>query len=188
MQFREFLDLCVREIFGGRAGWVGPRILKVLFSVNPSRKAVLYVRLAQYCRSQGSTLVTNRILYRLVTRFGIYLEPRSVIGAGLRLPHPTSIVIGKGLRIGKRCLIYQQVTLGAAPRGQKELMDRVGDDVTLYPGAKIVGAGRVGNRVVVGANAVVTQAFGDDVVVAGVPARIVRSVRESDRVGAVKAS
>ncbi|WP_168709145.1 hypothetical protein [Halomonas borealis] len=102
------------------------------------------------------------------------------------MPHPTSIVIGKGLSIGARCRIYQQVSLGTAPSVQEGLMRRVGDDVTIYPGAKFVGEGRVGNRVVVGANAVVSQAFGDDVVLAGVPARVVRETRAGDRIGAVR--
>ncbi|MDV6320543.1 hypothetical protein [Chromohalobacter sp. HP20-39] len=65
-------------------------------------------------------------------------------------------------------------------------MCRIGDDVTIYPGAKFVGEGRVGNRVIVGANAVVTKVFGDNVVVAGTPAKIVREIRADDRTGSEK--
>nr|WP_246403769.1 hypothetical protein [Halomonas stenophila] len=65
-------------------------------------------------------------------------------------------------------------------------MARVGDDVTIFPGAKFVGEGRVGNRVIVGANAVVADAFGDDVVVGGVPARVIREVRPGERTGSGK--
>lgn len=52
-------------------------------------------------------------------------------------------------------------------------MPRVDNYVTIYPGAKFVGEGRVGDNVIVGAHAVVTKAFGDNIVLAGVPARIV---------------
>ena len=186
MSYKRFLDCCTAEVLGGKPRWVHLRLLKVLFSLNPSRKAVLNIRLAQCCVACGWQRLASWIQYRLATRFGLYVEPKTEIGKGLRLPHPTAIVIGKGLKIGERCLIYQQVTLGAAPRDHQGLMPRIGDDVTLYPGAKLVGKGCVGNRVVVGANAVVTDVFGDDVVLAGVPARVVRRVRADDRVGALR--
>jgi len=51
----------------------------------------------------------------------------------------------------------------------------LGDDVFVGPGAAIFGAVELGDRVEVGANAVVRSSFGSDVVVAGVPARVVRS-------------
>lgn len=183
---KRFLDTCTCEVLGGKPRWVYLRLLKVLFSLSPSRKSVLYIRLAQLCAAHGWHRLAKRIQYRLATRFGLYVEPKTEIGKGLRLPHPTAIVIGKGLRIGERCLLYQQVTLGAASRDHEGLMPRVGDDVTLYPGAKLVGKGCVGNRVVVGANAVVADVFGDDVVLAGVPARVVRPVQPGDRVGALR--
>ncbi|MCL7939237.1 hypothetical protein M8009_02820 [Halomonas sp. ATCH28] len=185
MLHTKFLDTCTCEVLGGKPRWVYLRLLKVLFSRSPSRQSVLYIRLVQLCSSQGWSIIANWAQYRLVTSFGLYVHPRAEIGKGLRLPHPTSIVLGGGLQIGERCLIYQQVTVGAAPRNHDGLMQRVGDDVTLYPGAKFVGRGRVGNRVVVGANALVADEFGDDVVVAGVPARVIRSTRAGDRVGAV---
>ncbi|HSH13135.1 MAG TPA: hypothetical protein VLA15_05285, partial [Desulfurivibrionaceae bacterium] len=79
------------------------------------------------------------------------------------------------LVLGKRCRLYQQVTLAGAPKGH-DAFPRLGDDVIVYPGAKIVGEGRVGNNVVIGANAVVDRPFGDDVVLAGVPARVVNTM------------
>ncbi len=80
------------------------------------------------------------------------------IGPGLNLPHPNGIVVGAGVRIGARCRIYQQVTLGArsGERANGEY-PTLGDDVVIYPGAKLIGAVTVGNGAVVGANAVVTK-------------------------------
>lgn len=60
----------------------------------------------------------------------------------------------------------QQVTLG-----QKSLMDaavpEVGRDCYIGAGAKLLGAIRVGDRVTVGANAVVTVDVPDDATVVG---------------------
>ncbi|WP_172976050.1 serine O-acetyltransferase [Halomonas sp. THAF5a] len=91
----------------------------------------------------------------------------------MHFSHPTSVVIGDRLVLGERCRLYQQVTLAGAPEGEKAF-PRLGNDVVVYPGAKVIGEGRVGNNVVIGANAVVNRAFGDNVVLAGVPARIVK--------------
>ncbi|MFA5529657.1 MAG: hypothetical protein WDA11_03220, partial [Thiohalomonadaceae bacterium] len=57
-----------------------------------------------------------------------------------------------------------------------ELFRRVGSNVTIYPGAKIICNGPVGDNVIVGANAVVTKPFPENVVLAGVPARVIRQI------------
>lgn len=109
---------------------------------------------------------------RLAMQFGLYVGPRSVIGAGLHFSHPTSVVIGDRLALGERCRLYQQVTLAGAPEGE-QAFPRLGSDVVVYPGAKVIGGGRVGNNVIIGANALVNRIFGDNVVLAGVPARVI---------------
>ena len=52
-------------------------------------------------------------------------------------------------------------------------MPTLGDYVYIGPGAKLYGNISIGSRVAVGANAVVNKSFGDDVTLAGIPARIV---------------
>ena len=46
----------------------------------------------------------------------------------------------------------------------------IGDNVSIMPGVTI------GDNVIVGANAVVTHSFPENVVIAGVPARIIRKL------------
>ncbi len=186
MAWQRFVDYGIREVLGGKGHLPWLRLFKCLWSIRPERQAVLRLRLVQMLEHYGRNTLVRLQLATLATRFGIHVEPRTVIGRGLRLPHPTSIVIGRGLRIGERCQLYQQVTLAAAPQEHEPFMARVGDDVTIFPGAKFVGQGRVGNRVIVGANAVVADVFGDDVVVGGVPARVIREVRPDERTGSDK--
>lgn len=50
----------------------------------------------------------------------------------------------------------------------------IGDNVTIFAGAKVIGNIRIGNNVTVGANSVVTSDVPDNAIVAGVPARILR--------------
>jgi serine O-acetyltransferase len=92
------------------------------------------------------------------------------IGGGLLLPHPNGIVIHPGVAIGPNCLIFQQVTLGANYRG----VPVVGASVDIGAGAKILGPIRIGDKAVIGANAVVLQDVEAGTTVAGIPARVVR--------------
>lgn len=66
-------------------------------------------------------------------------------------------MIGAGARIGRNCVLYQQVTLGGAPRGDfaADRYPVIGDDVGVFAGAKLQGAVRVGDGACIGANAVV---------------------------------
>jgi acetyltransferase-like isoleucine patch superfamily enzyme len=51
----------------------------------------------------------------------------------------------------------------------------LGENVWLGAGAKVLDGVRIGNRVVVGANAVVNEDLPDEVVAAGIPAKVLRS-------------
>lgn len=52
----------------------------------------------------------------------------------------------------------------------------IGDNCWIGAGATIIGGVTLGDNVVVGAGAVVTKSFGDNVVLAGVPARITKTI------------
>jgi maltose O-acetyltransferase len=51
----------------------------------------------------------------------------------------------------------------------------IGDNRWLGAGATVICGVTLGDNVVVGAGAVVTRSFGDNVVLAGVPARVIRT-------------
>ena len=104
------------------------------------------------------------------------------VGPGLVLYHPTGIVVGPNCRIGARARIMQGVTIGsdAVIVGEEDgRSPEIGDHAFVGPGAVVVGAVSLGNHVQVGANAVVTSSFGDRVVVAGAPARVIRRLDDA---------
>ena len=51
-----------------------------------------------------------------------------------------------------------------------------GDNVTVYAGAKILGDVRVGNNVIVAANAVVVKDVEDNCIVGGIPAKVIKRI------------
>jgi serine acetyltransferase len=81
------------------------------------------------------------------------IDPSARLYGGLILPHPQGIVVEAGTVIGPRAWIFQNVALGTVP-GRAGL-PRVGADARLFTGAVLTGPIAIGDRVVVGANAVV---------------------------------
>ncbi|MGE5865508.1 MAG: serine O-acetyltransferase, partial [Rhizobacter sp.] len=93
--------------------------------------------------------------------------------SGFYIGHFGGIVVNGESVIGKNCNISQGVTLGQANRGRNKGCPIVGDNVYIGPGAKLVGAVRIGDNVAIGANAVVTRDVPDNAVVVGIPARVI---------------
>ncbi|MGJ3628291.1 hypothetical protein AB5I41_17455 [Sphingomonas sp. MMS24-JH45] len=96
------------------------------------------------------SLLARRVARTLRQEFGCHIAPSVRIGAGLQLPHPQGIVLGSAVRIGANCINYHQVTLGvpaAAPMGL-DLRQRLGNGVTLFAGAKLIGAITIGDEAI----------------------------------------
>ncbi len=90
-----------------------------------------------------------------------------------RLPHGLNgIIVSPDAHIGKNCTIFHQVTIGNDYR-KLENVPTIGDDVVIYPGAKIVGKLRIGNHCEIGANAVVTADVPDNSLVVAQRARVI---------------
>ncbi|WP_324014913.1 serine acetyltransferase [Microbacterium sp. JZ37] len=109
-------------------------------------------------------------------KYGVYLSSRAQVPATTRMPHPTSIVIGEGVKLGENVTLYQNVTLGGARRGDWKAGNypEVGEGTTIFAGAVVVGAVKIGRQCVIGANSVVTSDIPDFSTAVGAPARVVR--------------
>jgi serine O-acetyltransferase len=72
--------------------------------------------------------------------------------APVLMPHPYGIVIERGSEVGNRVTILQQATLAAGPAGAPVIEE----NAVIGPGARVLGAVRIGRNAIIGANAVVT--------------------------------
>lgn len=94
------------------------------------------------------------------------------IGGGLFLEHGFSTVIS-ARTIGENCWINQQVTIGYTNNTDAP---SIGNNVSIKAGAIIIGDVHIGDNSVIGAGAVVTHDVPPNVIVAGVPARIIKTL------------
>ena len=113
------------------------------------------------------------ILRRLRYKLGISIPHSTKIGSGFYIGHFGGIVVNGNSIIGKNCNISQGVTLGQANRGKNKGYPVLGDNIYIGPGAKIVGAVKIGSNVAIGANCVVTKDIPDNSVVVGVPGKVI---------------
>jgi serine O-acetyltransferase len=139
---------------------------------SPGFSLMLQYRLAHhfYRRGRAGRILGLLIWRRSIRSSNCYLSPRATIGPGLHLPHPTGMVIGEGVRIGADVTIFQNVTLGTRGTGSIAYPS-VEDQVTIYPGAVVVGPVTIGRGARVGANAFVARDVPAGATVAGVPAK-----------------
>lgn len=147
--------------------------------LDPSHHAVYLIRKMQYLASQKGLFRNYRTLWirnKLIHKYGMHISPHCRIGKGLRLPHPVGIVIGKCVVIGDNCSIYQYVTLGGARTGdvKRDNQPAIGDDVTIFAGAMILGKIHVDDNTIVAANSVLLKDTNGSGVYAGTPAKKVK--------------
>lgn len=106
----------------------------------------------------------------------MHISPYAQIGTGLHIPHPTSIVIGAKTVIGENFTIYQNTTIGGARTGdvKKGNQPKIGNNVTVFAGAMILGKVNVGDNVIIGANSVLLSDAEENGVYSGTPAKRVK--------------
>ena len=126
-------------------------------------QAVWLYRLAHALKN-ASVPILPPLLARLnIFLTGVDIAPRATIGPGLVISHGVGLVIGGYAVLGERVLLHHQVTIGAATVGRIQSMPRIGSDVVIGAGAKIIGGSRPSaNHCFIGANMLVTEDVPDD--------------------------
>lgn len=181
MKLNELLDADWRRLLEISGEPDRPRRWRHGFS--PRFASVVLIRFAQRLEARRWPRIAKLTGLLNFVIFGIEVPSRLHIGPGLVIPHTQGTILGAGY-VGANVTIFQQVTLGAKLADfafDAAKRPHVCDGVVITAGAKILGPVRLGERAVIGANAVVLADVPADCVAVGVPARIVtRSADGSD--------
>jgi serine O-acetyltransferase len=114
------------------------------------------------------------LLYKTLYKFvqiltGIELPCEVPIGSNFCIDHFGGIVISGYAEFGNNCRIRNGVVVGLK-NPDTPCAPKIGNDVDIGAGAKLLGPIVIGNNVSIGANAVVTKNVPDNSIAVGVPA------------------
>jgi serine O-acetyltransferase len=164
----------ISEDFKRKSSWLHgndnlANIMKTVLS-DASMCMILY-RLTRLLNSYLATKVLAFIIYKINLMFcGAVIGRGASFGKGFVILHSVGVVINTRVAGGENIYIESGVVIGETKRGCPVL----GDNIFVGSGAKIIGDITIGNNVTIGANAVVVKSVPDNVVVGGVPAKVIR--------------
>lgn len=165
----------------------------VSFLLSPRYQAVVLIRWQQYfspkadyyCRKWANVfggvvglfyLYLSKLIARLnfTLNGGIDVSPIAQIGRYLFLACPTGVTFGGDCVIGEHLIIHQGVNIGE--RNGK--FPTIRNNVHIYSGAHVLGGVSVGDNSIIGAMTLVIKDVEPGTVVAGIPAKIIRSITD----------
>jgi serine O-acetyltransferase len=132
----------------------------------PGFKAIRYQRIAHLLYKHRVPLLPRLLSELAHQQTGVDIHPGAKIGAHFFIDHGTGVVIGETAEIGEGVTLYQGVTLGAKRfrrHGNGSVVKGeprhpiLGNRVTIYAGATILGRITIGEGSMIGGNVWITE-------------------------------
>ena len=140
---------------------------------------VVCFRIVQYF-DQGNRYIgliglPTKIFYNFIVKWvmGVELKPQTVIGPGLAIYHGQGLVVHKKTVIGDNVTLRNNTTIGnkGVGYGKGDGCPQIGDNVEVGANTVIIGDIKIGKNAIIGAGSVVIKDVGENVIVAGNPAK-----------------
>lgn len=146
--------------------------VKAVFSAMPAFRYTYFLRYA----SVFSKKTIRGLIYRVILRhysykYGYQLSYKTKIGKGLFIFHRGPVVINEQAELGDNCTLAHLVTIGQVNRGKRRGCPKIGNRVFIGAGAVIVGKIVIGDDVLIAPNAYVNFDVPGNSIVVGNPAR-----------------
>lgn len=129
----------------------------MIFLTYPGVIALRRHRFAHFLFRKGFKNWARFIAYKTRKKTGIDIHPGATIGNCVFIDHGMGLVIGETAVVGDHCVLYHGVTLGANTFEKVDRHPKLGNNVIVYAGAKIIGPVHIGDNSIIGANAVVLK-------------------------------
>lgn len=143
----------------------------------PEARVILLFRMSQWCYQHSLKPIAYLLTNLNDFVHGVWIGPRVIAGKGLFLGHPRGVLINPETKIGEYCTIINQVTIG----GPTVVIE---DFVEIGAGAKVISTPQrpvtIGTHSIIGAGAVVTKSAPPFSILAGVPAKVIKTKCLSD--------
>jgi len=148
-------------------------------------RAVVFYRTGRWFRARNlrfAAALAERLMRHLSH---CWISTLADIEPGFVIAHVCGIIVPPGVHMGENCTIRQNVTLGGN-YGKTDENGRTNpwleDNVSIGPGAVILGPVRIGRNTIIGANAVVTTSIPPNSVVAGMRAEVIAARDETGNI------
>ena len=136
--------------------------------------SVYFYRLGRFLYAMHIPLLPKIIELIIFLLYNSKIPSSCEIGKGSFFSYGgIGVVLHARCKIGNNAVIGTNVTIGG--KSGHYGVPIIGNDVYIATGAKILGPIKIGNNVTVGANAVVIGDVPENVIVAGIPAKIIKS-------------
>lgn len=141
-----------------------------------SRGAIKWQQFAHKLYSKRVPVIPGLIYRWIHFRYNSDISPLTSIGEGTTLGHGgISVVINPEAKIGRYCILAQNVTLAKHKGGAPNL----DDCVYVGHGSIIMGGVKIGRNAFIGALSLVNKDVPDNAIVAGIPAKVMR-IQDND--------
>ena len=181
MERRDLKDYLQADLYrysGTKSRW------HLLKAISPSLPAFRYTYLLRHAAAFPKDSLMGfffRILLRHYSyKYGYQIMPNTKIGKGLYIGHWGPVVINGQVEIGQNCTLAHVVTIGQVNRGKYAGVPKIGNKVWIGAGAVVVGKIVIGDNVLVAPNAYVNFDVPSNSIVSGNPAIIKEHVNPTE--------
>ena len=139
----------------------------VTIFLNPCFHSVCLYRASQFFYKIKLGIIAKIIWYLNRMLFHVDIDYRAELAPGFVIVHGLGIVVGRGVVSKGKLKLYQGVTIGGTGKcidedGQKIWMPIIGDNVTVYTDAKLLGPIHVQDNAIIKAGSIVSRDFPDE--------------------------
>lgn len=153
-------------------------------------KYLYYLRVFEYCANNKKGvfgklryLVFKRRFQRLQVKTQLFISPNTC-EAGLNIEHLGYVWIDSSSHLGKNNILLPRLLFGKkspsifTPPNKNKCLINTGNNVYVGTGTTILGPVTIGSNVIIAAGSVVVKDIPDNSIVAGVPAKVIKTVTQ----------
>jgi serine O-acetyltransferase len=174
---REYIKADKLAFSSGRDSRIIERLLKT--DTIPTERCIRLLRYVEFYRNNSHKGMFYKIMYYFyrirASRFGKKLNlsiALNVCGPGLRVTHPSGIMISRDAKIGRNFHVRKDALIGNSLDADHKAAT-IGDYVEFGVGAQAVGAVVIGRGAIIGNGAVVVRKVPPYAIAIGNPAKVV---------------
>ena len=171
MERRDLRNYLQADLYRYNGAKASCYFLKALFPPQPAFRYTYLLRHASvFPKYSIRGILYRALLLHYSYKYGYQILPNTRIGKGLYIVHRGPVVINGLAELGDNCTLSHIVNIGQTNRGKKAGCPKIGNKVFIGAGAVVVGKIIIGDNVLIAPNALVNFDVPDNSIVIGNPA------------------